>query len=191
MKNPSIVLTAGAFLLALCGIAQADATGGEEIHADGFESRLPPGLVQGPILDWTDLYGQSFPQPFQSVQSLAVARGSVLSIRLQTPAGNFGGSNLGALIYTSFQTLGLAASISRVAGDFDPARVGPNCVQSVSSQVDLTFAPAASGPQWACLLNSNTEYFLNIHVGTAAEPDGTGAFCMIESCTLHGGAQSS
>lgn len=161
--------------------------GSPEIYADSYETRLPPGLVQGDILEWSAVYGAAFPLPNNSVEALQVNRGSVLSIRFTTPVAF---QYTGTLVYVPgiAETLAVV-SISRVAGDFDPATVAAGCLRSPAQQIDFPIAAGAGGPPLACRLESATEYYLNIHVGSGSAPDATGGACGQDSCVLLGGTQ--
>ena len=170
--------------LLLAGLSQASAAGLAGIIAqDEFEDRLPTGLTQGQIIEWSDLYLQPFPNPFNSQKLVSIDRGTVVSLRFTTPA-SFTTGNV-SLNYFQTDNGSTVVSISKVPGDFSASTVPAEC-QKLSPAITITLADAPMPS--SCVLDANSEYYFNLHVGSDSVPDGSGASCPTSSCAVVGGA---
>jgi hypothetical protein len=161
----------------------------------------PPGISQGGISNWTNLYNGSFPLPQNAQSFLTINRGSARAIRIVVPTPCPGCSPsilaAGFGLWTNISgpdNAKIVTSISPCPYDFRESVLNTSNQTCMSpplrdAQIDYYLGAGSPFPQATCSLNVGQTYYINFHAGSGSTADATGAFCALTSCTWTGGGR--
>lgn len=153
----------------------------------------PPGIGAGGSTNWGTIYaGAVFPEPYNTNNTILVTRGQTRVIRIDPAFASPDTSRIGALVYVPSGVGAVVATISPCPNDFRQEVLNTptnRCYRGPANQIDFPFSFNNSGTGF-CNLQAGQTYYINLHVGSGATPDGTGAFCESATCGYLGGTQA-
>lgn len=153
----------------------------------------PPGIGAGGATNWGTIYaGAVFPEPYNTNNTILVTRGQTRVIRIDPNFASPDTSRIGALVYVPSGVGAVVATISPCPNDFRQSELNTptnRCYRGPANQIDFPFSFNNSGAGF-CNLQAGQTYYINLHVGSGATPDSTGAFCESATCGYLGGTQA-